>query len=69
MQLAVTVDAIKMELPSRNTVSLALDVSQAMHTHRIMSVIAYYMNPNWALREFQLTLDEVDRLFSLALES
>jgi len=28
-----------------------------------MSVIAYYMDRNWAVREVQLAFDEVNRLF------
>jgi len=34
-----------------------------------MSVIAYYMDPNWALREEQLTIDEFDRLFFSVFKS
>jgi len=34
-----------------------------------MLVIAYYMDRNWALREVQLELDEVDRLFFSHFES
>jgi len=34
-----------------------------------MSVIAYYMDRSWALREVQLAFDEVDRLFFSCFES
>jgi len=34
-----------------------------------MSVIAYYMDWNWALYEVQLALDEADRLFISVVKS
>ena len=60
---ALTVDAIKKQLLSRNKASLALDGWTSMNKLGITSVIAYYMDWNWALREFQLTFDEVNLLF------
>jgi hypothetical protein len=45
----LTVDAIKKQLPSRNTVSLALDGSTSTNTLAITLVNAYYMDGNWAL--------------------
>jgi hypothetical protein len=63
------VDAIKKQLPIRNKVSLALDRWTSMNKIAITSVIAYYMDRNWALREVQLAFDEVDRLFGSRVES
>jgi len=64
-----TVDAIKKQLLSRDEVSLALDGWTSTNKLAITSVIAYFMDPNWALREVQLAFDEVDRLFFSSLES
>jgi len=66
---ALTVDAINMQLPSRNKVTLALDGWTSTNNLAITSVIACYMDRNWALREVQLALDEVDHLFFSAFES
>jgi len=63
------VDAIKKQLPSRNKVSLALDGGTSTNKLAITSVIAYYMDRNWALRKVQLTFDEVNLLFSSRFES
>jgi len=59
---ALTVDAIKKQLPLRNTVSLALEGWTSTNKLAITLVIAYYMDRNWALREVQLTFDEAYRL-------
>jgi hypothetical protein len=63
------VDAIKKPLPSQNKVSLALDGWTSMNKLAITSVIAYYMDLNWALREVQLAFDEVNLLFFSRFES
>ena len=68
-EYALTVDAIKKQLPSRNKVSLGLDGWTSRHKLAIMSVIASYMDRNWAFRQVQLTFDEVDRLFFSRFES
>jgi len=68
-EYALTVDAIKKQLPIRNKVSLALDGWISTHKLAITSVIAYYMDRNWALREVQLAFGEVDRLFCSCFES
>jgi len=60
---ALTVDAIKKQLPVQNKMSLALDGWTSTHKLAIMSAIAYIIERNWALREVQLAFDEVDRLF------
>jgi len=60
---APTVDGIKKQLPSREKVGLALDRWTSLNKLAITSVIAYYMDRNWALRGVQLAFDEVDRLF------
>jgi len=62
-EYTLTVDAIKKQLPSRNKVSLALDGWTSTNKLAITSVIAYYMDRNWALREVQLAFDEVDSPF------
>jgi hypothetical protein len=63
------VEAIKKQLPIQNKVSLALDGWTSTNKLAIMSVIANYMDRNWALREVQLALNEVDRLFCSHFES
>jgi len=68
-EYALTVDAIKKQLPIRNKVSLALDRWTSTNKLTIPSVIIYYMDQNWALREVQLAFDEVDRLFCSRFES
>ena len=60
---ALTVDAIKKQLLVQNKVSFALDGWTSTRKLAITSVIAYYMDQNWALLEVQLAFDEVDRLF------
>jgi len=68
-EYALTVDAIKKQLPSRNKVSLALDGWTSMNKMAIMSVIAYYMDRNWALHKVQLAFDEINLLFFSCFES
>ena len=68
-EYALTVDAIKKQLPLRNKVSLALDGWTSTNKLAITSVIAYYMDRNWALREVQLAFDEVNHLFISRFES
>jgi len=63
------VDAIKKQLPLRNKVSLALDGWTSTNKLAMTSVIAYNMDRNWALREVQLSFDEVDRLIISLFES
>jgi len=65
---ALTVDAIQKQLPSPNRVSLALDGWTSTNKLAITSVIAYYMDRNWALHVVQLTFDEVDHLFFSAFK-
>jgi len=60
---------MKKQLPSQNKVSFALDGWTSTITLAITSVIAYYMNRNWGLREVQLAIDEVDRLLFSRFES
>jgi hypothetical protein len=59
-EYTLTVDAIKKQLPSTNKVSLALDGWTSTNKLAITSVIAYYMDRNWAVQEVQLAFDEVD---------
>ena len=68
-EYALTVDAIKKQLPLRNKVSLALDGWTSTNKLAITSVIAYYMDRNWALREVQLVFDEVNRLLISRFEN
>jgi len=67
-EYALTMDTIKKELPSRNKVSLTLDGWISSNKLAITSVIAYYMDWNWALREVQLAFDDVDWLFYFTFE-
>jgi hypothetical protein len=60
-EYTLRVDAIKKQLLSTNKVSLALDRWTSTNKLAITSVIAYYMDRNWALRVVQLAFDEVDR--------
>jgi len=62
-EYALTVDAIKKELPSQNEVRLALDGWTSTNKLITTSVIHYYFDQNSALREVQLAFDEVDHLF------
>jgi len=55
-EYAPTANAIKKQLPSQHEVSLALDEWISMNKLAITSVIAYYMDQNWALREVQLAV-------------
>jgi len=68
-EYALTVDAIKKQLLLRNKISLALNGWTSTNKLAITSVIAYYMDRNWAFREVQLAFDEVDRLFCSRFES
>ena len=68
-ECALTVDAFKKQLPIRNKVSLALDGWTSTNKLPITSVIADYMDRNWALHEVQLAFDEVDCLFCSYFES
>ena len=47
-EYSLTVDAIKKQLLSRKIVNLALDGWISTNKLGIMSVIAYYMDRNWA---------------------
>jgi hypothetical protein len=68
-QYARTLDPIKTQLPIWKKVSLTLDEWTSTSKLAIMSVIAYYMDQNWALLEGELVFDEVDRLFCYRFES
>ena len=61
-EYALTVDAHKKHLPIWNKVCLALDGWTSSNKFAITSVIAYYLDQNWALSEVQLAFNEVDRL-------
>jgi hypothetical protein len=68
-EYALTVDAIKKQLPVRNKVTLAVDVWTSTNKFATTSVITYYMDRSWALHEVQLALDEVDSLLFSPFES
>jgi hypothetical protein len=68
-EYALTLDAIKKQLPLQNKVCLALDGWTSTNKLAITSVIAYYMDRNWALHEVQLAFDEVNLLFFSRFES
>jgi len=59
-EYTLTVDAIKKQLPSTNKVSLALDGWTSPNKSALTSVIAYYMDRNWALQDVDLAFNEVD---------
>jgi chaperone required for assembly of F1-ATPase len=67
-EYALSVDVIKKQLPIRNEVSLALDRWTSTNKLAITSVIAYYMDRNWALREVQLAVDQVNSWFCFRFE-
>jgi hypothetical protein len=67
-EYAVTLVAIKKQLPLRNIVSLALDRWTSMNKLAITSVITYYMAQNWPLDEVQLAFGDVNPLFSSRVE-
>jgi hypothetical protein len=62
-------DATKKQLPEQNKGSLALDRWTSTNKLGIPSVIAFYMDQIWALREVQLAFNEVDPLFCFYFES
>jgi len=68
-EYSLTVDAIKKKLPTGNKVSLALDGWTSTNKLAITSIIAYYMDRNWAMREVQLSFDEVNSLFFFQFNS
>jgi len=68
-EYSLKVDAIKKQLPSRNKVGLAQDRCTSTEKFAMISVIDYYMDRNWALREVQLAINEVDILFFSYFES
>lgn len=62
-EYALTVDAIKEQLPKNNRISLALDGWTSPNRLAITSVIGYYIARDWSLREVQLAFDEVRYTF------
>jgi hypothetical protein len=62
-EYALTVDAIKKQLLSRNKVCLVLDRWTSSNKLAIMSIIVYYMDRNRVLHEAHLAFDEVHHLF------
>jgi len=65
---ALTLDAIKQQLPSRIKGSLPLTGWTSTNKLAIMSVIADYMDRNCALSEVELGFDEVDHQFFSSFE-
>jgi len=68
-EYALTLDAIKKQLPLWNKVSSALHRWTWPNKLAITSDIAQYMDRNWSLCEVQLAFDEVDNLFFPHYES
>jgi len=66
---ALIVHAIKNQLPSWNTVSLALDGWTSTHKLAITSIISFFRDRNGALSEVQLAFNEVDHLFFSPFQS
>jgi len=67
-EYSLTVDAVKKQLSWGNKVSLTLNGWTSTNKLAISSVIAYCMDPNWALRDVQLAFDEVDSQFFFYFE-
>jgi len=67
-EYALAVDAMKKQLPPWNRLSSAQDGWTSTNKLAITSVIACYMDRNWALRDVQLAFDELDRLFFLSFK-
>ena len=67
-EYALTVNAIKKQLPIQNKVSLSWGGWTSKNKLAKTSVIAYYMGRNWALREGQVICDEFDHLFCFRFE-
>jgi len=65
----LTVDAINEQFASQNELSSASDRWTSTNKLAITSVIAYYSDRNWALREVQLASNKVDCLFLPRFES
>jgi len=68
-EYALTADATKKQLPLLNKLSVPLDGWTSTNELAITSVIAYYLERNWSLREIQLAFDAVDRLLCFRFES
>jgi len=68
-EYALSMDATMMQLPSRDEVSFTWEGWTSPNKLAITSVIAYYMDQNWALRELQLAFDGNDRLIFSRSES
>jgi hypothetical protein len=62
-EYALTVDAIKKQLPSPNEISLASDRGTSPNKLAIMTVVAYNMDQNCALHEVQHACIQVVHLF------
>jgi len=62
-EYALTVDAIRNQLPLQNNRTLDLEAWTSTNNQAKTSVITYFMNHNYALSKVQLAFDEMDRLF------
>ena len=54
-----TLEAIKIQIPHGQKVSIALDGWTSKNRLAITSVIMYYISKNWKLEEVQLAFEEV----------
>jgi hypothetical protein len=68
-EYALTGNAIRKQFRLPNKDSLALDGGESTYKLAITSVIIYYRDRNWALREVQLAFNEVGLLFCSSFES
>jgi hypothetical protein len=55
----LTIEAIKKQLPTKHKVSVALDWWTSTNKLAILSVIGYYIDHNWSLRDVHFACDEV----------
>jgi hypothetical protein len=58
-EYALTIDAIREQLPKSNKISLAIDGWTSTHRLAIKSIIGYYIARDWTLKEVQLAFEEV----------
>jgi hypothetical protein len=55
----ITVQSIRRAIPKDQKVSLALDGWTSSNKLAVVSVIMYYISPDWSLKEVQLAFEEV----------
>jgi len=69
MEYPLAADSIMEQLPPHNIISSASDRCTSINQRAITTVLAYYLDGNWGLREVQLAVDEVNGIFFTLFES